>query len=212
MILWLAVALAEQPFPAYDEVVVARVWDKLNSLIDAACIGVGPERRCSHEPLDEAIQRGQAFQRDVLLDGRIQYLIGLAQLSKGERSAARQSFDQAVALDPGRIDAWNDLGEMALTDGDYARAHEAFTHVATTLDTGPQAWIGPWRLAEVAAHQRRPEAFEDHLRTALERGFSFRQIAGLPNWRGFLADPVMGPSVRKLLTVYASPAVLESLQ
>lgn len=212
MMLWLAVALAEQPFPAYDEIVILRVWDKLDGLIEAACRGVGPNRRCVHEPLDEAIQRGEAFQRDVVPDARISYLIGLAQLSKGDRDAARRSFDRAVTLDPDRLDAWNDLGEMAIEDGDHARAEVAFTRVSQLLPTGRQAWIGPWRLAEISAHRHQPEAFEEHMRTALERGFTFRQVVGLPNWRGFLADPVMGPSVRKLLTVYAPPAVLESLQ
>jgi tetratricopeptide (TPR) repeat protein len=211
--IWLAVALAEQPFPAYDEIVVLKEWEKLDSLIEAACSGpMGRGRLCAPEPLDEAIARGTTFQENVVADARIAYLVGLAQLQRGHRDAARKSFDSAVAQDPDRLDAWNDLGEMALEDGDLARAEEAFQTISVAIPHGSQSWLGPWRLAEIAAHRRRPERFEEQMRLALERGFSFRQIRGLPNWKGFMADPVMGPSVRKLLTVYASADVLESLE
>ncbi|MCB9692004.1 MAG: tetratricopeptide repeat protein [Alphaproteobacteria bacterium] len=211
---WLAgVAFGELPLPAYDEAVVVRTWEKMNSLVEAACQGpIGPGRSCSPEPLDEAIQRGTAFQEQVVPDARITYLIGLARLSKGERDLARTAFREAVRMDPHRVDAWHDLGEVALEDGDYATAREAFGQVATQVDKGSQAWLGPWRLAEVAAHEHDPEAFEGHMRVALERGFSFRFVQGLPTWRGFLADPAVGPSVRKLVTVYGSPEILESLE
>ena len=108
--------------------------------------------------------------------------------------------------------AWHDLGEILLQDSRFDEAAEAFAHVTELVDTGPKSWLGPWREAEVAAHQGRPEAFEKHMKLALQRGFSFRTIRGLPNWRQFYADPVMGPSVTKLVTVYGTPDILKSLE
>lgn len=206
-------AWAERPFPAYDEVLITTTWEKMDALIEAACQGPGGGAvRCNPEPLAEAIQRGEAFQSQVTEDARITYLLGLAELSRGERQAARAHYLRSVALDETRIDAWHDLGELALEDGDLELAQRAFQAVADHLDRGPRAWLGPWRLAEVAAHRHQPDAFERNMLLALERGFSFRYVQGLPNWKAFLADPQVGPSVRKLLTVYATPEVLQSLQ
>lgn len=213
MILLLVAAWAERPFPDYDEELITATWNKLDSLIEAACQGpTGPGRLCSDEPLDEAIARGNAFQTQVVPDARITYMVGLAHLSKGEKAEAKRRFEQAVAMDPARIDAWHDLGEIALGEGDYDLAARAFTEVAERLATGPRSWLGPWRLAEVAAHRHDAAVFEREMLVALERGFSFRFVRGLPTWRGFLADPEIGPSVRKLLTVYGTPDVLESLE
>lgn len=213
--MWLLVGLAwaDKPFPDYDEAVVLRTWDKLDSLLEAACSGPpGPGRSCVPEPLREAIQRGEAFERHVTEDARIRYLIGLAHTSLGEASLARARFEEAVVLDPDRADAWHDLGEIRLAEGDLEGAHVAFEHVARLVERGPGAWLGPWRLAEVAALRQDADAFETHMRKALERGFTFRTIAGLPNWKRFAADPVIGPSVRKLITVYGTPEILESLE
>ncbi len=213
MIGWWGLALAARPFPPYDEVVVIRTWERMDSLIEAACSGPpGPARACIDEPLDEAIALGEAFERHVLPDARIRYLIGLARRSKGDREGARRAYEDAVRMDPARLDAWHDLGELALEEGDLDTARRAFTRVADGIPTGPRAWLGPWRLAEVAAAAGDAARFEAEMGRALERGFSFRTIEGLPNWRRFLADPVVGPSVRKMITVYGSPAILRSLE
>jgi hypothetical protein len=50
------------------------------------------------------------------------------------------------------------------------------------------------------------------MKQALARGFSFRQIEGLPPWKGFYADPVMRDSIEKLITVYGTPETLETLR
>jgi hypothetical protein len=76
----------------------------------------------------------------------------------------------------------------------------------------PRGWMGPWRLAEVAANQHDADAFEDQMREALRRGFSFKTIAGLPNWQRFYADPVLHDSIEKLVTVYGDAKILDSLK
>lgn len=211
--MWLLpIAAAEMPLPDYEDLLVQRTWHEVNSLIEAACTGNPATLACNEEPLDEAIETATAFQKHVVRDARLEYLTGLAYLSKRDNVAGRRHLVAAVELDPERSDAWHDLGEVDLQGARYADAAVAFAHVTELVDAGSKAWLGPWREAEVAAHRQDPEAFERHMKLALRRGFSFRTIRGLPNWKGFLADPIIGPSVRKLVTVYATPEVLDSLQ
>jgi len=213
--MWLALALsahAEVPLPDYDDIVVQRTWHRINSLIEAACTGGPTVRACSKEPLDEAIQIASSFQSQVIRDARIEYLLGLAYRSRGDQAEGERHLRNATLMDADRPDAWNDLGEIYLQDGRYEQAAEAFTHVSRLVDTGSKSWLGPWRQAEVAAHRQQPEQFEEHMKVALSRGFSFQLVRGLPNWKAFYADPIMRPSVGKLITVYSTPDVLESLQ
>jgi hypothetical protein len=209
---YVAPASAEVPLPDYRDVVVQRTWHDVDSLIEAACSGPPGAQTCNEEPLVEAIQTATAFQDVVTEDARLEYLLGLAYLSKGDRAAGRAHLEGAVQLDPDRPDAWHDLGEVYLQDGQMDEAGEAFGHVTRLVDSGSKAWLGPWRQAEVAAHQGDPEAFETHMKLALKRGFTFRTIRGLPNWRRFYADPRMQSSIRKMVTVYGTPDVLESLE
>lgn len=199
------------PLPDYRDELVQVTWHRVNSLIEAACDSE-PGARCNPEPLDEAIARATAFQAQVTPDARLEYLIGLAWRARGDPGEAEQHLRAALVLDGNRADAWHDLGELLLSQSRYDDAGEAFAHVSRLVDSGSKAWVGPWRQAEVAAHLKDPDAFERHMKIALERGFSFRTIRGTPNWKGFAADPVMGPSVAKLITVYGTPDVLESLQ
>lgn len=215
MTVWAAsigLAFAGMPLPDYRDALVQAVWHEVDSLIEAACLDRPAQLACHPEPLAEAIQRATQFQRQVTPDARLEYLIGLAHRSGGDPTAAERSFRSAVALDADRADAWHDLGELMLLQGRYDDARVAFEHVARLVTDGNRAWLGPWRLAEVAGHQKDPAAFETHVRTALSRGFTFRLVRGDPTWRGFLADPVIGPSARKLITVYGTPDVLQSLE
>src|SRR5690606_3485539 len=98
-----------------------------------------------------------------------------------------------------------------LVQGRYDEAKSAFEQVTRLISKGPGAVIGPRRLAEIAAHQGDAEAFETQIREALRRGFSFRDIAGLPNWQRFYADPRLQDSVVKMITVYGDRRVLETL-
>ena len=116
---------------------------------------------------------------------------------------------QTAPLDRGLAAAGSAV-EVVIIDG-ADDAERAFTEVAKRKTTGDNAWVGEWRLAEVAAFRHDPVAFERHIVTALERGFTFRNVMGLPNWRGFYADPALRDTLDKLLSVYADPDVKESL-
>ena len=99
-----------------------------------------------------------------------------------------------------------------MAQGALDRARTAFTHVRDLRSEGDLAWIGPWRLAEVAALDHDAARFEADIKVALRRGFSFEHIAGQPNWRAFYADPALTDTLDKLLTVYATSEVRESLK
>ncbi|MEZ4317969.1 MAG: tetratricopeptide repeat protein [Myxococcota bacterium] len=210
--MWLVLlAHAEVPLPDYEDALVQRTWYRVNSLIEAACSSGPGLRSCTQEPLDEAIHIASSFQAEVVRDARLEYLLGLAYLSRGDRAEGETHLQNAVALDPDRADAWHDLGEVYLQSERLDEAAGAFANVSRLVPTGPKAWLGPWREAEVAAHQGNSEAFEKHMKLALTRGFTFRTIRGLPNWKKFYADPALRPSVTKLVTVYGTPDILESL-
>ena len=55
-------------------------------------------------------------------------------------------------------------------------------------------------------------AFEAHLRNALRYGMNIQVIAGDAAWKGFLADPVIGTTVERMITVYGGPEILASLK
>ena len=189
-------------------------WASVNASVEAACTRprfIGQAATCRADELHLAIDRATRFQREVTPDGGLEYLIGLAHRYLGDTAEAERHYRRATALRPDDQGAWNDLGEMHLASGRWAEAEVAFTHVARLVPEGPSAWIGPWRLAEVAAQQHDAARFEDHLREALRRGFTFRTIAGLPNWKGFYADPALSDSIEKLVTVYGDRAILDSL-
>ena len=206
-------ASAEMPLPDYADSLVQARWHEVDSLIEAGCHRLGSgQATCNPEPLDEAIAKASAFEAVVVEDARLAYLIGLAAQLKGDVATAESNWRRAVRLDEERADAWHDLGELTLAQGRLDDAAEAFAHVTDLVSRGNKAWLGPWRQAEVAAQQGDAAEFEAHMRKALERGFSFRLVQGLPAWKGFLADPVIGPSVQKLVTVYGSEEVLDSLR
>lgn len=213
--LWLlAGALAgDVALPAYREAVVQRHWQQANQRIESACRTViAGQTVCEPEPLRDALTQLTEVERHLTVDARLLYLAGLAHRSLGERALAERKFQQSTALDPDRQDAWHDLGELYLLDGRYPEALNAFGHVTRLVNTGTHAWLGPWRQAEAAAHLRDIDAFERHLRLALRRGFSFRMIEGLPNWQSFYADPVVRPSINKLVTAFGDPSTLETLE
>jgi tetratricopeptide (TPR) repeat protein len=167
---------------------------------------------CAPGAVDAAVAEVDAFERVLFRDAGLEYLAGLAYNYAGDDVRARRRYEAALELDPDRTEAWYDLGELHLSAGRLDEAEHAFTEVAKRKTTGENAWVGEWRLAEVAAFRHDPVAFESHIVTALERGFTFRHVMGLPNWRTFYADPALRDTLDKLLTVYADPDVKESLQ
>lgn len=204
---------AELPLPSYKEELARAEWHRVNEALESACAyeQLTATFSCT-EDVHAVIERIDRFQDQVFPDSGLEYLAGLALKYQGKNAKADRRYRTALELDPTHDAAWYDLGEIMLMNGDLGGAMEAFTKVAEMRATGPRSWVGPWRQAEVAAHQQSPEAFELHMREALRRGFSFRQIEGLPNWQAFYADPVMRDSIEKLVTVYGDRKTLETLR
>lgn len=212
-VLLVGTALSAVPLPDYREDLARARWYEVNAVLEDACRYEPLQRAvaCS-ERVDEAIALARSFQQHVFPDAGLAYLVALAERYKGREDAAERGFRQALELDAHYDAAWHDLGELLLLRGDLDGADQAFAEVTDLLTQGPNAWVGPWRQAEVAAHQRDAPRFEGHLKEAIRRGFRFRTIAGLPNWREFYADPVLRVSIRKLVTVYSEPSVLDTLE
>lgn len=200
-VLWalVAVSLAETPLPSYRDALVREAWRDANALLEAGL----PEK---------AAERALSFQAAVVEDGSLMYLVGLSQRVQGQVDAAVASYERALALDPTLAEAWYDLGEIHLSRGELDAAEASFSEVSRRVVAGPHAFLGPQRLAEVAAHRRDAVGFEANLREALSRGFSFQSVAGLPNWKAFYADPALRDVVEKMVTVYGTPEVLDSLR
>lgn len=212
LMLALASAHAELPLPDYDRTLARARWHQVNAIIETACgYDMVQKGMACTEDVGRAITLADDFQRTVMKDAGIEYLAALAHKLSGQQAKAKRRYRAALALDAELTEGWYDLGEILLVEGDFPGADDAFERVAALVPQGPRAWLGPWRRAEVAAHQRDIEAFELHMREALRRGFSFEEIRGLPNWRAFYADPDLRDSINKLITVYGTPSVLESL-
>lgn len=209
---------ASPDLPSYRNQVVVAYWTALDARITASCQwprgaqGMGVPLVCRDKDLEEAIAAAQQFLTHVADDGRIHYLIGLAQRHLGQTAAAIASFEAAVQRDPTRAEAWFDLGELRANQQRWDDAATAFTHVTTLLPEGPQAWAGWLQLAQVDAHMGRAEAFEEHLRQALRWGFTFQMVAHQEAWKGFYADPTIHDVLDRMLSVYATPDVRGSLR
>ena len=211
--LWLGLAHAAVPLPDYRRELARARWYEVNAVLEDACRYEPLQRAvaCS-ERVEQAVEAAQAFQRHVFPDAGLTYLVALAERYQGEDRRAEASYRKALELDTEYDAAWHDLGELLLKRGDLDGAAEAFARVTALRTAGQNAWVGPWREAEVAAHRRDAPSFERHLKEALRRGFRFRTISGLPNWRAFYADPVLRTSITKLVTVYSDPSILETLE
>lgn len=209
----LALAHAAPPLPSYRDELARVRWREVDALLTDGC-GFDRFRGgivCQPGTTDRAIAEVDAFQDALFHDGGLEYLAGLANKYAGNDREAARRYEAALALDPALTEAWYDLGEIRLVEARYDDARVAFEHVEQLGRNGKAPWVGPWRLAEVAAHQHDAAAFERYLEEALREGFSFGQIQGLPNWKGFYADPVIGPSLRKMLTVYGNPDIERTL-
>ncbi|MEQ1502350.1 MAG: tetratricopeptide repeat protein [Myxococcota bacterium] len=212
MIAWLAaVAVAEVPLPSFRDLLAHERWTEVNEVLEDGCTREFPIR-CTEGAPDRAIALVDGFQDAVVRDAGLEYLAGLANRYAGRESEAIRRYEAALALDPSMAEAWYDLGEIHMGALDIARARDAFEHVRDLRTEGDLAWIGSWRLAEVSALDHDAAGLERNLRDALRRGFTFRTIAGQPNWKAFYADPALTDTIDKLLTVYAEPGIRDSLR
>lgn len=198
ILLWLGVAQAEMPLPSYRTAATRAAWYDVNELVEA--------RR-----YEEAIARAEAFEETVTETAGLEYLVGLSWRMLDDGKKAEAHLRRSVELDPEYAAPWGELGEIYMVQGRFDEARTCFEHVTELVQTGPGATSGPRRLAEIAAQQGDAPAFETHIREALRRGFSFREIAGLPNWQRYYADPRVRDSIEKMVTVYGDKRILETL-
>ncbi len=210
-------ARAEPTLPSYREEVVVAAWKELDEAITASCRwnkgleGIGAPLTCDADRLDAVIVQAKAFASHVVNDGRIHYLMGLAQRHRGELQAAERSFRASTELAPTRVEAWFDLGELLSRRRDWEGAREAFTQVVSLLPEGKRAWPGWFQLAQVAGHRGDAEELDRALREALRHGFTFQIVMGNEGWAAFVADPVLRPGLERLIRVYADPEVAGAL-
>lgn len=211
LLLLASLAHADVPLPDYDRALARAEWVRVDRLLQRGCSwDPSAEKIVCADEIHEAIARARAFQEIVLPDASLQYLVGLGYKYQGKDGRAKRAYRAALDLDPTLVEAWYDLGEILLAERDLDGAENAFRQVAGLLPTGDRAWLGLWRLAEVAAHRGDAATFEAQLKEALKRGFSFQTVRGLPNWKAFYADPALRDSIEKLVTVYGTRDVLES--
>lgn len=161
--------------------------------------------------LEEALTLVRAFRASVLEHPRIAYEEALILRHMDRADEAADLLLEVTTEHPDMAAPWYDLGEIYLSRGRMAEARAAFQEATRRTEEHPLGWAGPYRLAEVAAFEEDPQAFEAALREALRRGFSFsRTVGGDPRWAGFLAHPALGPILRQIVTVYGEEAVLET--
>jgi tetratricopeptide (TPR) repeat protein len=213
-----APALAERPLPSYRTALGLEAWHEVDRHLEAAArlrASLDPDgdpevRRAdaaeARDELHAAIATAQAFEETVTETSGLAYLTGLAWQQLGEDRRAEAAWRRSIRLDPqGAVDAWHDLGMLLAAREAWDEADEAFAQVALHRTTGPQAWLGPLRRAEVAGYQGDADALESHLEEALRRGFHVGWMRGQPQWRTFHADPRTHEAVDKVLRIYGDP-------
>jgi tetratricopeptide (TPR) repeat protein len=214
-------AMAEMPLPSFRQQLGLQAWFEVNAKIDKASSLLatvdaqganGDTLAEANGLLHEAIGHAAAYQQNVAESSGLAYLQGLAwRLLKDDRKA-QAAYRKSIALDPQAADAWHDLGEILIARADWRAADEAFGHVTEILDTGPQAWRGPLRQAEIAAHERDVERFEKQMREALRRGYRMQWIRDEPQWHVFFHDPALHDTVEGFVRFYGSRELALELQ
>ena len=84
---------------------------------------------------DLASESAQTLSKRAPSDWRYWYLLGLAQMAQAQWEQAQASFRQVLQLEPGRAEAYNELGNLAMKQSQPARAVEAYQHA---LKANPQ--------------------------------------------------------------------------
>lgn len=189
-------AWAELPPPDYRDGLMAAAAEEV-------------ARIARERGLSDAAAFAKKWERQVGADARLAYELGLASRLAGDADGALRHLDRALTLDPALASARYDRGEVLLADGELDRAEADFREV---VRLAPDQWAGHFRLADVAGRRGDVAAFETHLLEALRHGFAFRDVVGDPRWSGYLADPALGPVVRRLVVVYQGEEVLDALE
>ncbi len=208
---FVAIAWGRPGLPDFRDAVTEAQRSALSASLEAACplVPLAQVHACSDD-VDAIAARVDAWLKTVGPDAGIAYVGALAARYRGRDGEAERRYRQVIAWDPDDEAAHYDLGEILLSQGRLDEAAVAFARVVELRTEGAGAWVGPWRMAEVSAWRGDAAAMETHLREALRRGFSFRTVAGTPNWATFYANPALRDPLRKLVTVYGDPAILET--
>ncbi len=192
-------AWAELPPPSLEQHLADHTWISARAELDAG-------------NAEQALLTLNAFQTHVTDAPNLHALAARAHVVVGDRIAAKREYTMAVAADPDYTLAWFSLAELYSEDAQWSDAETAWENVQRLVPNGPDAEVAPRRRAEAAAYQGDAEAFETHLREAIQRGFDLTDILASPEWRAFYADPALQDSVRKMVIVYAGPDALERIE
>lgn len=179
--------------------------DYREELLDAATARVEALNRAGQP--EEAASLALDLEEELGPWPELTYERALAANAAGQRRTARRAYRRVLEQEPDHAAAWYDLGELLLVEDELEQARRAFERAA---ELRPDHWAGPFRLAEVAARQRQVASFEEHLESALSRGFSFQLVVGDPRWRRWYHDPELGDVLRRLVTVYGEKGLEEA--
>lgn len=194
----IAIAIAEVPLPSYEDELSKKAEHRIEELM-------------AQGDADQALAEAETFQRQITDTAQVSYLVGLIHNRAGRIDQAISAYQRSIALNGDLPEAWYDLGELLMIQASFDEAAVAFAKATELYPSGKDSWRSPLRQAEVAGHQRSPDEFESHLKMALRRGFSFRDIEGQPQWQTFYADPLLRDPLTKMVTVYGRPETLDTL-
>lgn len=167
------------------------------------------ERLVFEGKAEEAIAVCRGHVRALGPSVEVVYEWAVAHNALGELKPARQRLDEVLAMDEAHAAARYDRAELRLLEGDLAGAGE---DLAVARRVRPDHWAVHFRLAELAALQGDPGAFEVALLDAVRYGFELRSLPEYPRWRTFLADPTIGPVLQRLVVVYGDDRILDALR
>ncbi len=81
-------------------------------------------------------------------------------MARGERTAARSAFTQAISLDPRNAFAWANLGATEMLLGNTAKARQAYDRA---LEADSDNWLANYNLSAYFARRGNRNAALDHL-------------------------------------------------
>lgn len=195
LLLLLADAPASRPPPDYR--------DELHAAAAAQI-----EAYAARSQFDEAEDFARRFTKRVEPAPAVLYELALLHNRLGRFDEALDGYDAVIKLEPEHAAARYDRGELLLERGEIARAQEDL-EVAARL--APDHWAIHFRLAELAGARGDASAAEDHLVDAIRHGFRLETLLQSPTWRGWVSDPALGPVITRVLVVYGSESLLDSM-
>lgn len=122
-----------------------------------------------------ALERSAAAPADVRGKARFQIVVADLHLRRGDVAGAERALDEAVAREPGSVDARSALGMFYALKGDRPRADREFEIVRALSSADPARRL---RLADFYVMMRRPQEARQVLSELAERAPDY-----LPTWR-----------------------------